>query len=264
MQAPLAREQAALRCRGVSVKAGKRLLVDRLDLRLAAGDWLAVLGRNGVGKTMTLATISGIRAPSDGVVDVLGRRVGSESARVTARRMTMVTQQHSDAFATRVVDNVLLGRYPHLGVWRREGSDERRMALAGLSAVGLQDFAERDITTLSGGERQRAAIAQALTQDTPLLLLDEPLSHLDPAHASAVVRLLAGRARAGYTLISSLHDVNVAAQFASHALLLYGDGRWRFGAVADTLDAAALSELYDAPMLAVTAAGRTWFVPDNR
>ena len=264
MQTSPATQQATLECRGVTVTAGDRLLVDGLDLSLAAGDWLAVLGRNGVGKTMTLAAIAGIRPAARGTVSVMRTRVGSEPARATARRMTMVTQQHSDAFATSVADNVLLGRYPHLGVWRREGSEERRMAMASLAAVGLQDFAERDITTLSGGERQRAAIAQALTQDTPLLLLDEPLSHLDPAHVGVVVRLLAERARLGYTLVSSLHDVNIAAQFASHALLLYGDGRWRFGAADETLDAAALSELYDAPMLAVSAGGRTWYVPENR
>lgn len=263
MPAPAVSTQPTLECHGVSISVGGRPLVADLELRLAAGDWLAVLGRNGVGKTMTLESISGIRRPQSGTVTVLGRAIDSEPARSAARRMTLVTQQQNDAFATSVVDNILLGRYPHLGVWHREGADDRRMAMESLAAVGLQGFAERDITTLSGGERQRTAIAQALTQDTPLLLLDEPLSHLDPAHAVAIVRLLTERASRGYTLISSLHDVNVAAQFASHALLLYGDGRWRFGPVAETLDASSLSELYDAPMLAVTGAGRTYFVPDN-
>ncbi len=253
----------AIDAHGLSIDAGGKRLVDALDFSLAPGDWLAILGRNGVGKTLTLETLCGLRAPATGKVTVCGSPIEQQPARQLAQKITLVTQHQNDAFATSVIENVLLGRYPHLGLWQRENAADREAALQSLAEVALADFADRDVTTLSGGERQRAAIAQCLTQNTPVIMLDEPLSHLDPSHAGMVVKLLAKRAEQGNTVISSLHDINIAARWASHTLMLFGDGRWRFGKTTETLDAEALSALYDAPVLALKDGDKTFFVADT-
>ncbi len=251
-----------LTCENLSIEAGGAVLVRNLNLSLNRGDWLAVLGKNGSGKTLTLHTLCGLRKPAAGNVTLFGRPIHQANGSVDATHITLVTQQQDDAFASGVADNVLLGRYPHLGRWRRESESDRQLALDSLSKVALESFAARDITTLSGGERQRAAIAQALTQDTPLLLLDEPLSQLDPAHAQGVVELMSRRATDGYTLVSSLHDVNIACQYASHVLLLYGNGDWCCGPTNDMLTTDVLSGLYGVAMIELSARGQRVFVPD--
>jgi iron complex transport system ATP-binding protein len=104
------------------------------------------------------------------------------------------------------------------------------------------------------------AAALVLAQQSPLMLLDEPNNHLDPHHALALLDLFAARARAGGAVVASLHDPSLAARFATHVLLLHGEGRWEFGTVQQMLDSARLSALYLTPMLELAAAGRRVFV----
>lgn len=251
-----------LRCDNITVAVDGRVLVSDLNLHIQPGDWVAVLGKNGSGKTLTLHTLAGLRAPHTGLISLFDSDIRAYSSEARARAVTLVTQQQDDAFAASVHDNVLLGRYPHLGRWRRESASDHALALANLKTVALDDIATQDVTTLSGGERQRAAIAQALTQDPPLLLLDEPVSHLDPAHAAQIMALLASKVASGYALVSSLHDVNVACQHATHVLLLYGNGDWCYGPTQQMLSADVLGRLYGIPMLELSARGQRVFVPD--
>jgi len=126
--------------------------------------------------------------------------------------------------------------------------------------VELGDFATRRTDTLSGGEQRRVAVAALLAQQPQLFLLDEPTNHLDPHHQLAVLGLFRSLASAGRTVITTLHDPTLAARFADRVLLLPGDGRWSLGPVATTLTAAALSELYVAPMIELRDGARRVFV----
>ena len=171
-------------------------------------------------------------------------------------------QSQSDAFAASVAEHVALGRYPHASAVWPSDPDADALVAAALEAVRLAPFASRDITTLSGGERQRAAIARALVQDCDVTVLDEPLSQQDPAHALVIAELLAARASRGGTIVSSLHDVNLSSRFASHALLLFGDGRWAFGTAAEMLTTDRLSALYGVDVLRVEHDGHALFVAD--
>ena len=214
------------------------------------------------GPCRLVETLCGLRQPSAGRVSVCGEPVASQRRRTLARRITMVTQQQHDAFAASVTEHVALGRYPHAASWPATAGSDGSVVSRALDAVALGPFAARDVTTLSGGERQRAAIARALVQDCPVTVFDEPLSQQDPAHALLIAELLAARAASGGTVVSSLHDVNLTARFASHALLLFGDGRWLFGAADEMLTPEQLSALYGVRVLRLERDGHALFVAD--
>jgi len=250
----------SLEARSLVVRAGERELVDGLTLAFAAGEFTAVLGCNGSGKTLTLHTLAGLRAAASGSVWLGGAPIESLGRRAIARQLGVLTQDTEEGFTTSVLESVLISRHPHLQPLEWEGADDRRIAAAALDRVGLAALAPRGTDTLSGGERRRAAIASLLAQDPPILLLDEPTNHLDPHHQLAVLELFHSLARAGRTVVASLHDATLAARFADRALLLFGDGRWRAGPAGELLNAQSLSELYLTPMLELEAQGRKIFV----
>ncbi|MDZ7642794.1 MAG: ABC transporter ATP-binding protein [Woeseiaceae bacterium] len=252
--------QAALVCRDLTVAVPGRCLVRSLELALAPGTFLAILGQNGAGKSLSLHTLAGLRPPSAGHVGLFGADLESLSRREIARQLALLPQHADDAFPATVFDTALAGRHPHVPRWQWESAADRRIALDCLARMDLQALLDRDVGTLSGGERRRVAIAQVLAQSTPVCLLDEPTNHLDPQHQLDVLDVFAARARAGATVVASLHDVNLAARYADECLLLFGDGRWLRGDTASVLNAAALSDLYATPMEAVAWRDRWLFV----
>jgi len=247
-------------CDNLDVQVAGRRLVDALDLQCRPGRLVAILGRNGAGKTLTLHTLAGLRAPSAGSVNLGGQRLADWPRPALARSLGLLPQSVEDPFPVTVLDTVLVGRYPHLGFWRWERPDDYVAARAALAAVGLGDLEARDVDSLSGGERRRLAIATLLAQDPPVCLLDEPINHLDPSHQLSVLALFRARADAGGTVLASLHDATLAARFADDALLLHGDGRWDFGPIDETLDPERLSALYQSPVRRLDCEGRRVFV----
>lgn len=237
-----------------------RLLVAQLDLSLARGEILAVLGRNGTGKTLTLLTLAGLREPGAGQVRLFGDDIAALRRPDIARRLALLPQDTDDIFPATVLDTALVGRHPHIGRLRWESAADYDMATASLAAVGIDALAARDVLTLSGGERRRLAIAQVLTQAPDVFLLDEPTNHLDPQHQLDGLRVFREAADHGAAVVASLHDVNLAVRFADRCLLLFGDGRWRLGPTCEVLTEACLEELYGTPMEALQWRDRRLFV----
>ena len=235
-------------------------LVRALTFEAQGGEFIAVLGRNGVGKTLTLHTLAGLRAPAAGAVELDGRELVAWNGRERARRLSLLPQTSEDPFPSTVFDTALIGRHPHLPFWQWEGAEDLVRARAALAAVGLADLAARAIDSLSGGERRRLEIATLLAQDAPVCLLDEPTNHLDPQHRNELLGLFRARADAGGLVIAALHDATLAARHADHVLLLFGDGRWQYGDAATTLNAASLSALYRVPVEELSSRGRRLFV----
>jgi iron complex transport system ATP-binding protein len=246
--------ELALACRGLTLRAGERLLVEALDLDVAAGDRWVVLGPNGAGKSTLLATLAGARRADAGAVQLAGRPLGNWDVQALAAQRALLADGWLDPFAASVLDTVLTARY------RLGGADEHgeRIGRDWLARFDCAALPARDVRSLSRGERQRAAIATALTQEAPLLLLDEPIAHQDPRHQALVVDELARLG--GHTLVASMHDLNAAARLATHALLLTGRGAWIAGGAEEVLTAARLSELFGTKIDALaTADGGTLF-----
>jgi iron complex transport system ATP-binding protein len=258
--APRALERHSLAAAGISVQAGTRELVRELSVQFAPGEVVAVLGRNGSGKTLTLHTLAGLRPPARGEVSLDGVPLAQLSRRAVALRLGLLPQDVEDAFVTSALETVLIGRHPHLSLWQWESAEDERLARAALAAVALADFAARRTDSLSGGEQRRVAVAALLAQQPAIFLLDEPTNHLDPHHQLAVRQLFRELASSGRTVVTTLHDPTLAARFADRVLLLHGDGRWTLGPVASALTATTLSELYLTPMLELGSDGRRVFV----
>ncbi len=247
-------------CSDLSVDVAGRSLVAELTLAVARGELVAVLGKNGSGKSLSLHTLAGLRSATAGSIKMLNIDVASSKRHELARHLALLPQHVDDIFPATVIDTALIGRHPHIGRLSWETSDDIDAARAALAAVDLGDLATRDVLTLSGGERRRLAIAQILTQAPDLYLLDEPTNHLDPQHQLDALRLFRAKADDGAAVIASLHDVNLAVRFADRCLLLYGNGRWDLGATAEILDSDRLSQLYSTPMESVTWRNRELFV----
>lgn len=202
---------------------GPKTLLRDVSLTLRPGEVLAVAGPNGAGKSTLLRLLSGDLRPSAGAVALAGTPLGRWPAAALACRRAVLAQQHALALAFTVRELVLLGRYPHFG--SQPSAHDHAVVEAALALVGLTPLAGREYPTLSGGEQQRAQLARTLAQvweaEDGLLLLDEPLSGLDlrhQHHTLAVARQLAGR---GFAVLTVLHDLNLAAQYAHRVLLLY-------------------------------------------
>jgi iron complex transport system ATP-binding protein len=252
-----------LEVEALTLQIGARILVRELNFRLHAGDLWCMLGPNGAGKTTFLHTVVGLRAQEQGDVRLGGRALQDWPPTEAARRRAFLPQSFHDAFSASVLESVMLGRHPYLSRWQWEGEDEREIASAALEAVDLAGFEQRDVLTLSGGERQRVALAALFAQDAPLLLLDEPVSHLDLHHQVLVLEHLVGLARErGKGVLFTVHDLNLAARFASHALLLTPQGTVRQGPIGEVMTEAALRDAFGHCVTRIEAAGRTLFVPE--
>jgi iron complex transport system ATP-binding protein len=255
-------QPGALEALDLDVAIAARQLVAGLNITVSPGVFLAVLGENGVGKTLTMHTLAGLRAPLAGRVRFKGRELDTWPRRELARVLGLLTQSSEDPFPATVLESVLIGRHPHIEFWRWESERDLGIARSALAAVGLGAFEERSVETLSGGERRRLALATVLTQDPELYLLDEPTNHLDPHHQLEVLKLFRARADQGRSVIASLHDATLAARFADQTLLLYGDGSWTFGSSAEVLDATHLTRLYRTAIHELDFRGRRVFISE--
>ncbi|MBE7423003.1 MAG: ABC transporter ATP-binding protein [Zoogloeaceae bacterium] len=251
-----------LSVRDLDVNIGTVRVAAGLTFELGPGERLAILGRNGTGKTTLLTTLAGLREPEAGAIALCGNAYETLDARQAARLRGLLPQGHLDAFQSTVLETALIGRHPHLGRWHWEGREDERIAREALAAVDLAGLGGREVHTLSGGERQRLAIAALLAQQPRLYLLDEPLAHLDLNHQIAVLDLLSRRAREdGVGIVLVLHDINLALRHADRALLLFGEGRTLEGPVAAVLTAESLSRLYGHPLREMRDGAARYFVP---
>lgn len=252
-----------LEVRDLTLRVGARTLVRDLSFRLDPGEIWCLLGPNGAGKTTFMHTVVGLRAPQGGSIQLGGRALEDWKPSEAARIRGFLPQTLHDAFSASVLDSVLLGRHPYLPRWQWEGENDREIAIAALQAVDLAGFEQRDVLTLSGGERQRVSLAAMLAQDPPLMLLDEPLTHLDLHHQVVVLEHLGELAReSNKGVLFTVHDLNLAARFAGHALMLTPQGTVQQGPISEVMTEPYLNHAFGHRVARIEVDGRTLFVPE--
>jgi len=240
----------------VSRRFGSQAALDRVSACIRPGEFVAVIGRSGAGKTTLLRCLSRAIVPTDGVVRMGGqdlRPLAGRALRAHRARVGVIYQQFNLVKRLRVLDNVLIGRLPHVRGWRGYAAllgfferGQRDIALACLDHVGLVARTWQRTDTLSGGEQQRVAIAKLLAQEPQLILGDEPVASLDVANGALVMETLRRIASAaGLTVISTLHHVEYARRYADRVLGLRA-GRLVFDGAARDLDDAAIREIFGA------------------
>lgn len=231
-----------MRTEHLHVSLGGRRLIADLSWQVSHGEFWCVLGQNGVGKTSLLYALAGLLRPTSGRISIDGAAIGSMPAPDLARKRGLLPQQHLDAFSHTVLDTVLIGRTPYRVGRSWDTKEDRATAFAALALVGLADKAELDVLHLSGGERQRVGLATLLTQAPDLMLLDEPTSHQDVAHQLAMMRLIRDLSQA-HAVVVTCHDINLAARFATHVLILGRDRHW-IGTAGDVLTTDVLQQAF--------------------
>jgi iron complex transport system ATP-binding protein len=197
-------------------------VVDGVSLVLERGEWVGLIGPNGAGKTSLLRAVVGL-VPYDGSISLEGREVASLGRRDLARRVAVVPQIPVIPPDMSVLEYVVLGRTPHLSYAGGPGAGDLADARSALARLDIEQLAGRRLGTLSGGERQRAVLARAVAQDATLLLLDEPTTGLDIGAQQQVLELVAAlRAEHGLTVLSAMHDLTHAGQYADRLVLMNG------------------------------------------
>jgi iron complex transport system ATP-binding protein len=249
--------------RGLTIGYSDRVVGENLDVALAKGEVLALLGPNGGGKTTLLKTLLGLLSPKAGEVRLGDRPLGSYSSRERAQLVAYVPQSHNATFAFSVETIVLMGRTAHGNLFSRPTAADRAVAARVLERFGIAHLAERPYTMISGGERQLALLARALAQEPNFIVLDEPTASLDFGNQGKVMREIRALAAAGHGVLFTTHDPNHALRAADRAFLLRAGARIGEGPVGGVLNREQLEALYGSPVEVVTdtASGAGAFLP---
>ena len=240
-----------IRVSDLSFAYGSRQVLRDVTFSVNKGDFLAVLGPNGVGKSTLFRCILGILKGYSGLITVNGRDIREMSRREMAACMSYIPQNHGTAFAYSVLDTVLMGTTHEVGTFSSPKASQVRLAKDALEQVGIADLEERKFTQLSGGEQQMVMIARALSQQADLLMMDEPTSSLDYGNREKILTLLKNLTCSGYTVVLSTHDPQHALSYSSSVLAMHEGTVEAFGNTADVLTADLLRKLYGIPAVIV-------------
>jgi iron complex transport system ATP-binding protein len=261
---PTSRAASAVDLSDLSVSYGERLVVSAVSLHVSAGEWLGLIGPNGAGKSSLLRAVAGL-VPFAGTV-TFGPDRGQPSRRRVSQLVAYLPQRPELPPTMTVGDYILLGRSPYIGLFGSERGHDHKAAEAVVERLVLAAFANRRLGELSGGEAQRVVLARALTQDAPVLLLDEPSAALDLGEGQRVLELVDElRQERGLTVISAMHDLGIIGQFADRLAVLVEGRVVQVGLAKEVLTASAIERYFGASvMLADDGHGGIVVVPIRR
>lgn len=253
-----------IRAEDVWAGYGTTPVLKGIHLRLWRGEMVGLLGPNGSGKSTLLRVLSGVLKPQRGQVWLEGQPLSQLRAKEVAQRLAFVPQREEVAFGFTAWEVVLLGRAPYIGWWGKERVEDLQATRRAMERTDSLSLAERTFSTLSGGERQRVVLARGLAQETPLLLLDEPLTHLDVAHQVGTLSLLRQLNREeGLTVLAALHDINLASEFCDRLIVLRQGQMVADGTPSEVITPALLARVFglDAWVRVNPATGRPHVLP---
>ncbi|MDF2999148.1 MAG: fecE [Xanthobacteraceae bacterium] len=243
----MSRAAFALEARGLIAGHGRRTILQGIDLDLPHGGFTVIIGPNACGKSTLLRCLAGLHRPAGGEVRLEGEDMAGLTRKAVARRLGLLPQQMEIPDAITVEDMVGRGRFPHQSLLRQWSVEDEAAVSAAMQRTGTLPLARRRVAELSGGQRQKVAIAMALAQETPILLLDEPISFLDLSHQMEVLELCRKLATAGKTLVAVLHDLNLACRYASRLIVMSNGRIVDSGAPAQIVTEALIERVFDLP-----------------
>ncbi len=225
---------------------GNKAILRNISTKIAAGDFCAIMGANGCGKTTLLRCVAGLLKPNGGSISIDGREVGSYSPRLLAQRLAMVQQHPQTDIEFSAFETVLMGRNPYQHHLQNESQHDWDIVEQCMRQTNTWHLRMARPSEMSGGELQRVMIARALAQQTPLLLLDEPTSNLDIAHQFEIMELLRDINRNEHkTILIVVHDLNLALQYCPQSLLLHQSALLFHGATSEVLTPDNISKVFN-------------------
>ena len=235
----------ALRAESLTLAYDGRTVIDGLDLEIPEGRITAIVGPNASGKSTLLRGLARLMRPESGRVTLDGRDIRSFGPKDFAKRVAVLPQQPIAPDGVLVAELVARGRHPHRGWFGGRSSDDDRIVAEVLEATGTTALADRSVSELSGGQRQRVWIAMAMAQRAEIMLLDEPTSFLDVSHQLELLDLLTESNRAhGTTVVMVLHELNLAARYADHLVVIDGGRVASAGAPAEVMTVATIGSAF--------------------
>ncbi len=222
----------------------KEFVIRDFSCTVSSGETVALLGRNGAGKTTLFRLMLGILSPKTGKISIDGKDMRLIGERTRARMISYIPQIAEASFPYTVMEAVLMGTAPSLGIFSHPGKDERKKALEALRLFGLENLKDRSIQHLSGGERQMTMIARALAQEALFIILDEPTSSLDYGNQILVLEILEKLRKKGIGLMFSTHNPEMAMRYATRILILDDGGLKYDGGPDELAETDILQELY--------------------
>jgi len=257
---------SCLNINNLTLKISEHILCQSLSFKIQTGQSWGILGKNGVGKTTLLHTLAGIPSSST----IINPQASIELNNVPtkqlksyqlAQQIGILLQDFQDVFPSTVLDTALIGCHPHLKAWQWPSQKDISMVKNLLKQMGLDGYEQRNITSLSGGERRRLGLVTLLAQQTDILLLDEPVNHLDIAHQHQLLNYLTTVTfKQQHTIVMVMHDINLAKQYCDHILFIYEDGKIQIGKTDDILTADNLTEVYGYPITKLTINEQSVFI----
>ncbi len=240
----------------------ERKILENINISIKKGEVVSLLGPNGSGKSTLLKCVNSLLRPAEGNVYINGKAVSSMKRHETARHVSYVPQEHRTSFPYTVLDVVLLGRVPYIGLFSTPKSEDVEKCIELLDSIGISHLGDRIYTQISGGERKMCLIARALCSESDVLLLDEPTSNLDIKHQTEVLRIIKKLSQdKGLTVVMTLHDPNLAMLIADKAILLK-DGKIVFeGDVKDIITRENIEYVYGCQVQSISQNNLNFICP---
>lgn len=239
-------EPATVSITDCSLSFGDLEVLANVSLAVEPGEFVGVVGPNGAGKTTLLRLVSGALEPDDGTITIDGTDVHDLSSRASSRLVSVVPQDTTLSFSFPVRDVVEMGRHPHRSRFSSPSPGDRAAVERALERTRTADLADRPIDEISGGQRQRVVLARAISQETPVMLLDEPTASLDVNHQVETLELVRELVDEGRTVIAAIHDLDLAARYCDRLAMLADGSVVRDGPPAEVLTGDALADSFDA------------------
>jgi len=235
-----------LECKSLKFKYGQKDILNDISFCVKSGSFCAILGRNGSGKTTLLHCLNGVLKPFSGKIYINSRDIASLSQKNIAKQISLVPQEHIEVFPFKVIDVVVMGRAPFIGMTKTPGELDYKYAMEALQNLNAQNLAPKNFNRISGGERQIALLAMALAQASKIMLLDEPTNHLDFNNQYHLLGRIKNLCKTNnLSVVASMHDPNMAMLFADKVIMIKNNHVIAQGPARKVMTKASISELYD-------------------